>query len=166
MEEAWIFISNVSSIVTLFLFILYIIGRIWNIAINIKYLYEKIEVTGVYTGDENIDFIYINGSEILKLESEEYLNWIKVYRVKHDDGKIVKRKMRPIKTILNVNRNEPIYFGFEIPEGMPNTMIEYQRADYIIGSFIVGYDGSGRGYTAKDYSFRNTLRTYLYYLVK
>ena len=66
----------------------------------------------------------------------------------------------------DVNRNTPRYFGFYIPEGIPNTIIEYQRSDYVKGTFVVVFDGRGCGYTAENFQIKTTLKSVLYYLLK
>ena len=162
-------IGDISAIATLILFVFYFVGRIWSIWINKKFLHEKIELVGMANeGFENQERFYrINGDEVLKIMSSKYLNWLKVYQVSYDfnNGKY-KKFRKPIKKISNINEDEPIYIGVMIPEGPSNIMIKYQRYDYVSGEFLVRFDGRGTGYSGKDYKFRNTLRSYIYYLVK
>ena len=74
-KEIWNNIANVSSIATLILFVFYFIGRWWSSNVEKKDLYEKIDIQSV-DEEEDIDVININGNEIIKVESEKYLNWI------------------------------------------------------------------------------------------
>ncbi len=157
-------IGNISSVITLVLFITYILGRCWSTHINAKCVYEKIEIEKTTDTNEK-DIIIVNGSDILELQSEEYLNWVKVYSAKLDGEKVIADK-KTLKIVRSINRKTPIYLGVNISEGIPNTVIEYQRADYVQGTFVVKYDGKGTGYSADDYTIKNTFLTWLYYLLK
>ncbi len=162
-------IGDLSAIATLILFIFYFLGRIWSLRINKKFLYEKIELDGLANDEYKNQkrFYKINGDEVLKIVSAQYLNWIKIYSVSYSLKKQkFHKKTELIQTISDININEPIYISVIIPEGIPNIMIKYQRFDYIIGEFLVKFDGRGIGYSGKDYKFKNTLNTYIYYLVK
>lgn len=161
----WNNIGNASAVATLVLFVFYFLGHIWHIKVEKKDLYEKIEVQGLLTEDEDLDVIYVNGKEIIKVVSEKYLNWIKIYPAKYENGQLKKDGKKPIIKVENINRNTPRYFGFTIPEGIPNTIIEYQRSDYIVGTFVVRFDGRGTGYTADEFEVRDTLKSRLYYIL-
>ena len=88
-KEIWNKIANVSSIATLILFVFYFIGRWWSSNVEKKDLYEKIDIQSV-DEEEDIDVININGNEIIKVESEKYLNWIKFYDAKWDGNEAIK----------------------------------------------------------------------------
>lgn len=165
MEDVCDFIGDLSSVATLILFAMYFIGRFWNVQVSKKNLYEKIEI--VSTDEAGINKIHhINGNEILKITSECYLNWIKIYALDYKNGKTIKSVKRVLKTVYDINRNEPVFLGLNVPEGIPNTMIRYERYDYIVGEFIVYYDGKGNGYSSRDYKFRTPIKAYLYYMFK
>lgn len=160
----WENIGNIASIATLVLFVFYFIGRWWCITIEKKDLYEKIDIQ-VVDEEEDLNIIDVNGEEIIKMTSEKYLNWIKFYDAIWNGKKSIK-KGTLIKKIKNINRNESMYFKISIPDGIPNTIIEYQRSDYIKGRFIVRSDGRGTGYHASDFKLKTTFRSWMYYMLK
>ena len=162
-KEIWNNIANASSIATLILFVFYFIGRWWSSNVEKKDLYEKIDIQAVDEEDD-IEVININGNEIIKVESEKYLNWIKFYDAKWDGNEAIKTNF--IKSVKNITRNEPQYFRVSIPDGIPNTIMEYQRSDYVEGSFTVRNDGRGTGYNASDFKLKKTIRSRLYYMLK
>lgn len=162
----WGNIANIASIATLILFVFYFIGRWWSITIEKKDLYEKIDIQAV-DEEEDLDIINVNGEEIIKMTSEKYLNWIKFYdAIWNGNENAGVEKGALIKKVKNINRNEPMYFKISISDGIPNTIIEYQRSDYIKGSFVVRNDGRGTGYNASDFKLRTTIRSRLYYMLK
>ena len=162
----WNDIANMSAIATLILFIFYFLGRLWCIRVEKKDLYEKIIVRGVDLKDNDLNIEYVNGDEIIEIISQKYLNWIKVYAAEYVEGKVKKASKKPIVQVKDVNRNTPRYFGFCIPEGIPNTIIEYQRSDYVKGTFVVVFDVRGCVYTAENFQIKTTLKSVLYYLLK
>lgn len=165
MVNIWNVIADISAVATLILFLLYFIGRLWSVHINKKFSYEKITVL-FPIDDAELDVYNINGDAILKILSGQYLNWIKVYSFEYKDEQCKKIDKKLLDTIRKININEPVYLGVELPEVIPNILIEFQRFDYVIGSFILYPDGRGIGYNSSDFEFRNTFRTFLYYLVK
>lgn len=165
MEDTWNLIGNLSAIATLILFVMYFIGRLWNIRISKKNLYEKIKI--VSADEVGINEIHhINGNEILKITSECYLNWIKIYTLDYKNGEIAKPVKKVLKTMRDINRNDSVFLEVNVPEGIPNTMIRYQRYDYIVGEFTVYYDGKGNGYSSRNYKFRTPIKSYVYYMFK
>lgn len=56
----WNNIGNASAVATLVLFVFYFLGHIWHIKVEKKDLYEKIEVQGLLTEDEDLDKMCIN----------------------------------------------------------------------------------------------------------
>lgn len=86
-------ISQVSSIITLISFVLYFIGRIIKVKLNKKVRYENIEI--YYYGQENELFnkkivaefnICDFNTEKLIISSEVPINWIRLYKLKFDEG--------------------------------------------------------------------------------
>lgn len=170
------FLSNISSIMTVFLFLVYFIGRFWTISKDKKINHEKFEVKYI-TENENFlenddiddDFIYdLGGNEVIEFKSSMYINWIKVYEINYNENftewTIDKRK--PIFVHKNLNINESIYIKTFIPEVFCQHRIEYERYDYTKVGFNLGCDGRQKILAKGFFKSKLTFKGYLYYLFR
>ncbi len=111
------------------------------------YQYD-IEVGNAKTGEE------------LTLKTQKLIRYIRIYEMDIDNnfkkGKIVAqyKYLSPPRMIL---------LKMDIPCGIPNYILEYQRDDYIISSLIIGYNGKN-GYTAENVKLKHSGKSIVYYL--
>lgn len=59
-----------------------------------------------------------------------------------------------------------MYFKLDIPEGIPNLGVRFEREDYIQGCFFAGYDGRFGGMYPVEYQLHNTIKSMVYYMLK
>lgn len=163
-------ISYLSSIATLILFILYFIGRIWVINKNKKLLFENFELEYTESADkvERKNQYDLGGLELITISSPQGLNWVKVYKVKFDikKNKMVIAEKEPVVYHKFLNVNEKIYIKDTVPCGMPVYRIEYERFDYIQGGFDISLDGMYGGLYKNAFKIKLTIKSFLYYICK
>ena len=162
-------IGFTSSIVTLVLFIAYIIGRCFMIN-QMKVTIS--ETFNLFYNDEETDFKVVEEYDIgekkkkkIYLQSSEAIRWIKIYECEYDDKK---NKFTKGRLVLN---HELLRSGFAIklntylPCGMPSYIVEYQRYDFIIGKLELVENGKN-GILEEQVSIKHTIKSILYYLVR
>ncbi|MCM3393716.1 MULTISPECIES: hypothetical protein [Cytobacillus] len=154
-----------SSIVTLMLFLSYIIGRYYLIKRMEITLKESVEIS--YNNDNhnfNVIEEYTLGdldSEIVYLSSSEPLRWIKFYEYNHN-SKNYKGKLIGEHRVLR--NGHALKINTYLTCGIPNYLIEYQRFDFIIGELILAEDGKN-GNVSQNLSIKHTFKSILYYLI-
>lgn len=173
-------LGRTSSIVTLFLFILYIYGRIWRLKLILKSKYDHYDLL-VLSDDERAqlqdkdNFITITGNtvtdpndlSIYKLTTAVKVRKIKIYKVVYDvegPGK----KFVPLSNyeFTDLEPNTPLYIAMEPSETIPCHFVEFQYIDYSIASYYISEDRrNGADIFKEDYKTKPTFLTYLYYLV-
>ena len=162
-------IGSISSIITLVLFVAYIIGRCFMM----REMKENIlESFTLFYEDEKNEFRVVkeydlgeNTKENLYLKSLVTLRWIKIYECYYDEksNKYIKRQL--------VVEHEFLKSGFAIklntyvPCGMPNYIIEYQKFDFMIGQLCLMNNGRSNIFEDKV-EINYTMKSILYYLVK
>lgn len=167
----WSTVGNISAIVTCFLFILYIIGHIWKAFITRHTKFEKFQIQELNENDdlEGYDNILIvdNIGETFSLSSSYGIRNIKIYEVScgiGNDGKIEiqSKKLREVYPQLDIC--EPLYIRCDMGELMPRIQLEIERADYTKVTCFLGTSGKNGHMIAYEYSFKMTLKSFLYYL--
>jgi hypothetical protein len=164
-------LSTISSIATLILFVFYFIGRLFTGMKNLKFKKENFElVPNDDDFDEHENALDLGGHEWFKMSSQEPMNWIKFFKVDYDDAKdsFIKNPSKYIKMFRYISTNDSVHIKTDVPEGIPNLLIEFERFDYIRGDFLVGYDGrtSGIGMCPHRYKMALHFKTILYYLMR
>lgn len=109
----------------------------------------------------------LGGWERLKIVSGKAVNWIRIYAVTQDEknNQLCWQK-KPLQTHRFLQANEPVYFKLDIPEGIPNLGVRFEREDYIQGCFFAGYDGRFGGMYPVEYQLHNTIKSMVYYMLK
>lgn len=156
-----------SSIVTLILFLTYIIGRYFMIkkmeitleeTVEVSYEAEifKFNVIEEYNlGELNSEFVY--------LSSTEPLRWVKFYEYNFNgDKKNNKGKLLEEHRILK--NGQALKINTYLTCGIPNYLIEYQRFDYIKGELILSENGKN-GNIGQNVMIKHTFKSVLYYLI-
>ena len=169
-------LSTCSSIATLIMFVIYIVGRIWVTKKNIKLRTETFGVELV-ENEKNLDvfrenFYELEEGEIFKITPTAPLLWIKVVPIIYDSYKAFietgeKNTGSPVifhNRIINVG--ESIYIRSNTPDTFPKFSVIFQRFDYVEGSFNISSQGRYPGDIATDYTTSPTFLTFLFYLFK
>ena len=164
----WNIISNVSSIVTCTLFILYIIGHIWKIIVTKNTRYEKFKVLP-FDSDNNIEnednVIIIDdiGPEFC-ISSPYGIRTIEIYKVIYDNNvsSIVSKDLKASHKDLNVN--DTLYVRCDLGEVVPTTQITIERMDYTKVTFEIYLSGKNGNIIVDKYKFQMTIQSLIYYL--
>lgn len=166
-------VSNISAIVTCFLFILYIIGHIWKISITKNKKFEKFQIQEFNDLDEDDEMegydnilMVDNIGEVFSLSSSYGIRSIKVYEVSCEfENNDLKIKSKNLKiTYPNLDTNESLYIKCDLGEIMPKIQFEIERTDYTKVTFFVAVSGKTGNVISFGYSFKMTLKSFLYYL--
>lgn len=162
-------IGLASSIISLVLFITYIIGRCFMIN---EMKVTILETFDLFYNDEERDFKVVeeydigdNNTEKIYLKSSETLRWIKVYESEYNEKN---NKFNKGRLLLNHNllkRGFAVKLNTYLPCGIPSYIIEYQRYDFIIGELVLAENGKN-GILEEQVSIKHTIKSILYYLVK
>lgn len=160
-------ISFFSSVVTLLLFLFYLIGRYLLVRKVETFISEAIDV--VYTPNEEnqknntVDVIELgeNHSETVYLSSIEPMRFIKFYEYDY----INNNKGEFILEYPNLKNGQVLEINTYLPDGIPNYILEYQRFDYVKGKLILGENGKN-GLLVENLELKHTVKSLLYYLVK
>lgn len=176
----WNYIANISSIITLVLFvisiifsIIHFIGRLWAIHNTKKIDNEHFKMLGLVGENSIIDEVFpqyicdLGGEEINKFRSNMYINKFKVFKIEYINGDYSKWKKvskKPKYVYKGLNSNEKIYIKLNLPCGGPtNYLIEYTRYDYVKISFIPCSNGINTDLSQYCYKRKMTIPGYLYY---
>lgn len=164
----WQIISNASAVVTLVLFVLYLIGHWWSIKISKKLLYEKFEIENLTDNELDEVDIFIDlgqsGDEVFSISSPNGIRRISIYDVKYNDKTNQFEKKRCLETIEDVNVDEKVYIRTLIPEGIANKYVEVEKCDYVKIGFALGTSGKNGNLVKIDYKCKMTIRSWIYYL--
>lgn len=114
-------IGNISSIVTLILFIAYFIGRIWTLVKDSKYpgLNMTVDFNQSLSDYDTFD-LDLNGNEIVIAKFSQNIRWIKIMEIEwtdnYDKYKTIKEKAK----VQYIPENKEITICTNVPEGTPN----------------------------------------------
>lgn len=131
----WELVSNICSGITLFLFVVYIIGRGMTIWSQRDLYFDKIEVkpsASDLRGYEIIERVYLKNpiNNVAIITSKEGIRDLKIIEYKYDKGynEVIETKVIKQYQILKVGQSVAIYF--DMPEIFPHYRIEYRTGDY------------------------------------
>lgn len=167
----WDIISNVSSIITCALFVLYVIGHVWKVIVTKNTRYEKFKVVP-YNSDFNIDdndnvVIIDNIGEEFAISSVYGIRNIEIYKVNYepsDNGSLslISKELKSAYKGLNIN--DTLYVRCDLGECVPTTQITIERMDYTKVTFELYSSGKTGSILASNYNFKMTIRSLIYYL--
>lgn len=158
-------IGFASSLITLLLFVMYILGRI--------ILIKKMEVTLLESlkvcRDNELDDVEVveeftlgeNNSEVVYLTSDEPMRYIKFYEydfMNERNGTLLYQHGL-------LKNGYTIKINTYLTCGIPNYLIEYQRFDYVKGRVLLGENGKN-GLIIENLEIKHTLKSIIYYLIK
>lgn len=162
-------IGFVSSLVTLMLFVTYIIGKLFIISQMKITISENVYIS---CNDEPSDLrvvdeynLGVNNSEQVYIVSSEAIWWIKIYESVFDEklNTCIKRNLILEHGLLK--NGLAIKLNTFLPCTLPRYIIEYQRFDYIIGELPLSSNGRN-GVYEEQLHIKHTFKSMLYYLVK
>jgi hypothetical protein len=158
-------ISLLSSVITIIVFVAYILGKLYAIKKTEFTLNETIEVS--YSGDlegfkvvEEVELGDVTDETIYFMSSEP-MREISFYAYDFEDDK----KGKLIYNYQTLKNDEALKIKTYLPCGIPNYIIEYVRFDYVEGKITLGEDGRN-GVISNNLSIKHTWKSYFYYLVK
>lgn len=159
-------ISAIASIATLILFIFYFIGRIWTLSKEQQFATERFRVTPTKESVEHNDDFDFGGAATIEVVSLMAYKYFAVTPVEYDiDTNNVKKVGVPI-TKYNIQANRPLYIVIDIPEIIPQYIVEFQRYDGIKGSFYILESGRTGEIVAWGYNLKHTASSISYYLFR
>ena len=160
-------ISNLASIVTLVLFVAYIIGRIIIINRVKETMSEK------YQFEENFDFngpkpkhfykLSKNG-EVFSVSAPVGIKELRIYKAKLMLNQCEAIKGDFVEKLIDIKPNEKAYIMIDIPDLYEGCFIDIEKKDGIVISFGVassGYDGS---LVQTNYSLKIKKKSWIYYI--
>lgn len=167
----WNVVSNISSIVTCILFILYIVGRIWKIFATKNLKYEKFIRTDTNTkfginAYDNVVSIDDEGEEF-SISSSYGIRYIKFYKLSYKTSNnnlsnLVSKKLVYIYKDLNIN--DLLYVRCDLGECVPSIQISIERMDYVKVTFELYSSGRTGNILVRTYKYKMTIRSWIYYL--
>lgn len=167
----WEVVSNISSIITCILFILYIIGRIWKIFVTKNLKYEKFIRTDTNTefginSYDNVIFIDDEGEEF-SISSSYGIRCIKFYKLSYRPSNnslssLASKKL--VHTHKNLNINDLLYVRCDLGECVPSIQICIERMDYVKVIFELYSSGRTGNILVRTYKYKMTIRSLIYYL--
>jgi hypothetical protein len=160
-------IGLISSITTLLVFLMYIVGKVYAIKKAEMFLTESFfvrhnnDISDLnITKEVNLDKD-IEAHETIYLVSNEPIRNISFYTYDWENDK----EGALIESIGSLKTGEALCIYTLLPCGIPNYIIKYERFDYVIGKLVLSEDG--RGLTNfRTPEIKNTMKSYFYHLVK
>ena len=167
----WQIVSNISSIVTCILFVLYVIGHIWKVVVTQNTRYEKFKVVPYNSdfdidGNDNVVIIDDIGEEF-SISSTYGIRNIEIYKVNYEFGdsgsiSLISKELK--STYKDLNINDVLYVRCDLGECIPTTQITIERMDYTKVTFELYSSGKTGNIRVSNYNFKMTIRSLIYYL--
>lgn len=166
----WIEVIGVtSSVITLVLFIAYIVGKIFLIKQMENTLFENITL-GTVKDFANVRVVAEynvggNNNEVVYLFSSQTLRWIKIFEYQWDEKKEVFKKGNLVVHHKYLKNNFAIQINTYLPCSIPAYIVEYERYDFIRGRLDLVANGKN-GVMEEGIKLKHNKKSMLYYLVK
>lgn len=165
-------LSDIASIATLILFVIYFVGRVITIIIEKNIKYERIE----RYGSENeiprdlkiIDDFKCNEISqdiLIIIPTTKSYNWVKIYECNYNEKKNRLVKTKKIYNSERIYNDHALRIDTIITCGIPNYILEFERCDYMKGELILQENGKN-GIEEELLVFKHTLKSILYYLFR
>lgn len=167
----WQIVSNISSIVTCILFVLYVIGHIWKVFVTKNTRYEIFKVlpyNSDFDIDDNDNVVIIDDiGEEFSISSTYGIRNIEIFKINYefgDNGSISLISKELKSTCKDININDTLYVRCDLGECVPTTQITIERMDYTKVTFELNSSGKTGNIIASNYNFKMTIRSLIYYL--
>lgn len=166
----WELISNICSVITVLLFVIYIIGRSMTIWSQRDLYFDKIEVkpsTSDLREYEIIERVYLKKpiNNVAIITSKEGIRDLRIIEYKYDKGynEVIETKVIKQYPILKIGQSVAIYF--DMPEIFPYYKIEYHTGDYRKVDFDL-WVNMKNGIVSETVYPRHTCKSVLYYFFR
>ena len=165
-------LSDIASIATLILFVIYFIGRIITIIIEKNIKYERIE--RYFTEDEIPKDLKIiddykcdefSQDILIIIPTTKSYNWVKIYECRYNEKTNRLEKVNKIYNSERIYNDHALRIDTTITCGIPNYILEFERCDYMNGELILQENGKN-GVEEELLIFKHTFRSILYYLFR
>ena len=164
--------SSYANFCTLFLFLLFVIGKIWILQRNKNLYKEKLNYL-IVDVEEEFDRQFLLGEmETIEISSPDGIYDINVYEIKKwnknytkiKNKKLIDKKYEDnIQHPLKLNKDEKVYIRIDLPEGPPVYQVEIIKYDY--SKITIALSSNGKvGGLVNNAKTKRGLRSYLYYL--
>ncbi len=160
-------IGLISSITTLLVFLMYIVGKIYAIkkaemflaeSFFVRYDNDKLDIN--ITKEIHLDKD-IEAYETIYLVPNEPIRDISFYTYDWENDK----EGTFIESLGSLKTGEALCIYTHLPCGIPNYIIKYERFDYVKGKLVLAEDG--RGLTNfRTPEIKHTMKSYFYHLIK
>ena len=162
----WDKIGNISAIATLVLFVAYIIGHVWRIALLKDTLQEKFELVeltdDVRDSDYYADFAE-EGGQVFAVSSPNGIRHIMFFEILLDSDMQAYGK-RILKEFYRVEPNQRVYAHVKIPDSCARIGVEILKNDRMKIEFGIADSGKNGALVKENYKCRMTLESWVYYL--
>ena len=168
-------IGWLTNLITILLFIIFVVGKVWVI-IRDRSLYDEIyECVQV---DENAEFnrqfiLDKDGQEVIAISSPKGIYDIKIYKIttrNSQSGEIQSKEEIPanmednIRHPIMLNKNEKVYIRTDLPCGVPKFQLEIIRYDYVKVQVELGHNGKVGGVSLVNQKTKPSVKRWMYYL--
>lgn len=156
-----------SSLTTLLVFLMYIVGKIYSIKKTGMFLTESFFVRhDNETSDLNITKEInldndVAAHETIYLVPNEPIRDISFYTYDWENDK----EGIFIKSVGSLKTGEALCIYTHLPCGIPNYIIKYERFDYVKGKLVLSEDGKGLT-NFRTPEIKHTFKSFFYHLVK
>lgn len=164
-------LSDIASITTLILFVLYFIGRFIAIIRNRSIFPDKIIMESIDFNQGEFDIVETfemeeNPQNIFVLTSEQGIYHVSVYQILYDNklNRIGRKKLEKFKWKF-LNKGQSLCFCITSPELLTTYEVEYFTPDYRKVTIDL-WDNPKNGVMSESAVPKNTIKSILYYLVK
>ena len=161
-------LSDIASIATVVLFVLYIVGHIYTIK-QLQY-----SLSEHYHFEENFDFegpkpehyfeLSPNIGRIFSISSDVGIKEICIYESFYSQEKDDRVKGRLKGKLEKIRSNEKAYIRVEIPDLGDGCFIELVKCDGVKISFGVASSGYNGSLVQTSYSLKMTFKSWVYYM--
>ena len=165
-NNIWNCINNISTIISLILFLLFIIGRIWTILQRKNIIDEELdtEFKEHFKIIESFD-IGLNTEEKIYLTAKHTLVNVKVYECKLKKN----GKLKKAKTYVNcgdLRNGFTFQFNTYLVEGVPRFLLEYQSNDDYTKGQLLFIENGRNGIIEQNIHKKHTFKSVIYYFCK
>ena len=160
-------LSDIASIVTVLLFVLYTIGHIYKIK-QIQYsLSERYQFERDFDNEgpkPNHYFELSNVGSVFSISSQVGIKEISIYDVNYSQDNNTWAKGDLKGRLVKIKSNEKAYIKVDVPDLYEGCFIELVKCDGIKISFGVALSGYNGSFVQTQYSLKMTLKSWVNYM--
>lgn len=163
----WNAVGNISAIVTLFLFVLYIVGHIWKIINSKNSLEEKFSLEDNENDLEASEYFvdFANGiGRCFSVASSNGIRFVRFYEIVYGETCSNAKRGKILKEFKNVGCDEKVYAKINIGDAIPYIGVEIEKNDYVKISFEILDNGKDGSLFKENYKCSLNFKSFVYYL--